>query len=194
MPSKAQPADAPAPSDPDRALRAALAAGDDALAMMLLVREHGEHVYRYCRRMLGNPADGDDVSQTVFVQVFHGLKDLSRVNSVRSWLFAIARNRCLDRLKAVRRGPQIADHAIDAVSDDAGAAIADDVRVRKALDDCLDQLDARSRAVLVLRFHDGLSYDQISALTSDTPGALRVRVTRALPALRRCLEHKGVAP
>jgi len=45
-----------------------------------------------------------------------------------------------------------------------------------------------------LRFHDELSYEDMSRLTSDTPGALRVRLVRALPVLRRCLESKGVQP
>jgi RNA polymerase sigma-70 factor (ECF subfamily) len=48
--------------------------------------------------------------------------------------------------------------------------------------------------VLVLRFQDGLSFEEISKLTHDRPGALRVRLSRALPALRRCLEGKGVQP
>jgi RNA polymerase sigma-70 factor (ECF subfamily) len=180
----------------DGGLITAVEAGDHDRAMAILIDQHGDDVYRYCRRMLGSGADSDDVSQTVFVQVFQGLKALARVDSVRSWLIAIARNRCLDRLKAVRRSPEIVPDDLHELVDDHGAApsVHDDPRLRSALDDCLDRLDARSRAVLVLRFHDELPYDAISKLTSDTVGALRVRIARALPALRECLEAKGVAP
>lgn len=62
----------------------------------------------------------------------------------------------------------------------------------RALEDCLDTLDERSRAVLLLRFHDDLPYEEISAILGDSAGALRVRVARSLPLLRRCLELKGV--
>jgi RNA polymerase sigma factor (sigma-70 family) len=181
----------------DSALAVALEAGDRERAMELLVELHGEQVYGYCRRMLGNDVDGDDVSQTVFVQAFQGLKRFDQVQHIKAWLLGIARHRCLDRLTSVRRGPQLLDDTDLAAIADGQAVVSmaeTDPRVRRALDECLDQLDARSRALLVLRFHDELSYDEISALTADTSGALRVRLARALPALRQCLESKGVAP
>ena len=181
----------------DGGLAAALEAGDGDQAMEILVELHGEHVYRYCRRLLGEGADSDDASQTVFMQAFQSLKDLTRVRSARAWLLGIARNRCLDRLRALRRGPEpLEDNDLHAIVEQHPGfpASDDDPRVRKALDDCLDELDPRSRAVLVLRFHDELTYEEMSRLTSDTPGALRVRLVRALPLLRRCLESKGVQP
>ena len=180
---------------PDSRLASALDAGDTDLAMEILIGLHGEQVYRYCRRILGDGPDCDDAAQTVFVQAFQGLKDLPQVRSARAWLLGIARHRCLDRLKAIRRGPQALDDAdLRAIADERPAASlsSTDPRVGQALDDCLDRLDARSRAVLVLRFHDELTYEEMSRLTSDSPGALRVRLVRALPTLRRCLESKGV--
>jgi RNA polymerase sigma factor (sigma-70 family) len=178
----------------DGGLAGAVAAGETQRAMTLLVAQHGDHIYGYCRRMLGNAADGDDVSQTVFVQAFQRLHGVAQATSPRAWLLAIARHRCLDRLKAARRAPPTVEHDELCADPALPRARDDDPRVREALDDCLDRLDARTRAVVVLRFHDELSYDEISALTADTAGALRVRIARALPAIRRCLETKGVQP
>lgn len=183
-------------------LAAALTARNLERATEILVEQYGEDVYRYCRRLLGSDADGDDAAQTVFVQAFADLDRLAEVDSPRAWLLAIARHRCLDRLKALRRGARLAElqHGYAATEAALGNPRdeATDPRMRRALDDCLDRLDARTRALLVLRFHDELSYDEISALTSDTPGALRVRLARSLPALRSCiegkLERKEVAP
>jgi RNA polymerase sigma-70 factor (ECF subfamily) len=139
--------------------------------------------------MLGADADGEDVSQIVFIQAFEAIRRKSRIENPRAWLLGIARHRCLDRLKRRRRAPVLADAdelecAIDRdapgedmVTGDAGAS--------RSLDDCLDKLDARSRMVVLLRFRDQLSYEAISKLTGDRPGALRVRVTRALRSLRR---------
>lgn len=172
-----------------------LAAGRAGAALELLVATHGEAIYGYCRRMLGSDAEGDDVSQIVFVQAYEALRGGTRVAAPRAWLFGIARHRCLDRLKARRRAPvPVADDALSRSVDAAALPPADltDPRAVRALDECLDRLDARSRAVLLLRFHDELDYEEISAVTGDRPGALRVRVSRALPALRDCLEGKGV--
>lgn len=179
------------------ALAAALEAGEHDRAIEILVAEHGERVYQYCRRMLGSDADADDTAQTVFVQAFQGVDDLREVRSPRAWLLGIARHRCLDRLKARKRGPQACDgDQLTAILDGIAADrdVRDDPAVTRALDDCLDRLDERSRTVLILRFHDELRFPQIGALISDTPGALRVRLVRALEKLRGCLERKGIRP
>jgi RNA polymerase sigma-70 factor (ECF subfamily) len=186
-----------AADDPDARVAELAAAGRAEQALELLVATHGDGVFGYCRRMLGGDAEGDDVSQIVFVQAYEALRGGTRVAAPRAWLYGIARHRCLDRLKARRRAPlPVADAALARAIDADGTAAPGelrDPRAARALDECLDRLDPRSRAVLVLRFHDELDYEAISELTGDRPGALRVRVSRALPALRACLEGKGVA-
>jgi len=184
--------------DPDeRRLAIAMEAGDARAAVSLLMDLHGTYIYRYCRQMVGTDADGEDVSQTVFMQAFEAIQRRSRVGKVRPWLRGIARHRCLDRLEGRRKSPmpvpiEELDRAVDA--DAAQDGPIPDPRLGKALDDCLDELDPRSRTVVLLRFHDQLSYDDISRLTGDRSGALRVRVNRALPALRDCMKRKGGIP
>jgi RNA polymerase sigma-70 factor (ECF subfamily) len=181
----------------ERRVTDALRAGDAHVALPLLMDRYGVAVYRYCRRMLGLDADGDDVSQTVFMQAFEAIQRRAPVENVRAWLLGIARNRCIDRLNRRRRGPVLVEEEeLERATGDDGPREPPpgDPRAREVLDACLDKLDARSRAVVLLRFHDELSYESISRLTGDTPGALRVRVARALTALRHCMEKKGEAP
>jgi RNA polymerase sigma factor (sigma-70 family) len=183
--------------DADGGLTAALDAGDHALAIEILLSQHGAEIYDYCRRLLGNATAAEDIAQTVFAHAFRDLGSLSGPHAARQWLRGIARHRCLDSLRARRRDLQlIEDRDLRAIADrEPAAASADsDPRVGKALAECLDCLDARSREVLVLRFHDEQSFETISKLTHDSPGALRVRMARALQALRRCLERKGIRP
>ncbi len=180
----------------ERRIAAALAAGDARAALPLLMDRHGERIYSYCRQMLGSDAEADDASQVVFMQAFEAIRRGSQVENPIAWLRGIARHRCLDRLQRRRRGPVLVnaeelERMIDA--DVPGQGQPGDPRVRQSLDECLDELDARSRAVVLLRHHDHLPYEDISRMTGDRPGALRVRVARALPLLRRCLEKKGGA-
>jgi RNA polymerase sigma factor (sigma-70 family) len=184
--------------DPEELLIARhLESGDAGAALPLLMDRHGATVYRYCRRMLGEDADGDDVSQIVFLQAFEAIRKCPRIENVRAWLLGIARHRCLDRLERRKRGPVPVEsaeleRALDAESN--AELLVRDPGTSRALEECLDGLDRRSRAVVLLRFHDQLSYEDIGKLTGDRPGALRVRVARALSALRRCLESKGGMP
>ena len=165
-----------------------------AAALDVLMRRHHALVYRYCRRMLGDDADAMDVSQTVFLQVLEAIRNGVVIENERAWLIGISRNRCLDRLR--RRSFILADDdEMERILLERGqenAPMMLDPLTSSLLDDVLDSLDRRSRVVLLLRYHDDLSYEAISALTGDTPGALRVRVNRALRLLRRLLQLKGV--
>ena len=161
----------------------------------VLARRHQRMVYRYCRRMLGNDADALDASQIVFLQALESLRKGSTVENAEAWLRGISRNRCLDRLRRRVHIPIEGDELewrLDEVQRERGVMTPSDPLTSRALEDCLDTLDERSRAVLLLRFHDDLPYEDISAILGDSPGALRVRVARTLPLLRRCLKLKGV--
>lgn len=184
---------APPPGKPRGTIESRSRADAEAI-LSALARLFRDTVYRYCRRMLGSDADASDVSQIVFMQAFEALCDGVDVQSERAWLLGITRNRCLDRfrrLSLVLIEQEELEQAVD--GNQEGGPVMPDPAASRALEDCLDTLDPRSRAVLLLRFHDDLSYQEISALTGDTPGALRVRVARALPLLRNCLKLKGVA-
>ncbi len=186
------------PPDPERAALAALDRGnlDDALAV--LMREYGTVVYRYCRQMMADDDLAQEVQQMTFVQAYEGLARFARRSSLRSWLFGIARHRCLDLLKMHRRrhkrfGP--IEEAPDLPK--PGGSMEDRLSERsvaRVLESCLRGLAPRVRTAVLLRYQQGLSYPEIARLSNEKAPALQVRVARALPLLRRCLEEKGVAP
>ena len=186
------------PPDPERAALAALDRGSSDDALALLMREYGSAVYRYCRQMMADDDLAQEVQQMTFVQAHEGLARFARRSSLRSWLFGIARHRCLDHLKMHRRrykrfGP------IEEASDlpEPGGSAEDRLSERsvaRVLESCLRGLAPRVRTAVLLRYQQGLSYPEIARLSSEKVPALQVRVARALPLLRRCLEEKGVAP
>ena len=167
-----------------------------ASVVALWSNQWGLDVYRYCRKMLGNDADAEDLMQTVFMQAIEDHAMFRSETSPRFWLLKIARNRCLDRLRVVRRRPAEVEEEVghEVASDDTSLdeALAGS-EAATALGGCLDALPPQVRAVMVLRYHDHLSYEQISKVTKDGEGALRIRVMRALPVLRDCLEKKGIS-
>ena len=186
------------PSDPERAALAALDRGSSDDALALLMREYGTAIYRYCRQMMADDDLAQEVQQMTFVQAHQGLARFARRSSLRSWLFGIARHRCLDHLKMHRRrykrfGP------IEEASDlpEPGGSAEDRLSERsvaRVLESCLRGLAPHVRTAVLLRFQQGLSYPEIARLSNEKAPALQVRVARALPLLRRCLEEKGVAP
>ena len=198
MPWVHGPRAAPSPGpDPEQDALAALDRGSSAEALTVLMRVYGSAVYRYCRQMVADDDLAQEVHQMTFIQAYEGLARFGRRSSLRTWLFGIARHRCLDILKVNRRRRSRFD-PLDGAPDlpGPGANVEDRLAERsrgRLLADCLRTLAPRARDALLLRFQQGLSYPEIARLSDEKAPALQVRVARALPLLRRCLEEKGVA-
>ena len=161
----------------------------------LWVSQWALDVYRYCRKFLHDDAEAEDVMQLVFLQAHEDFATFRGQGSPRHWLLSIARHRCLDRLKLNRRTPSAVE--ADVLEREPAATVPIDDALAQAqaareLAACLDGLPDHARVAIVLRYHDELSYEEIEKLTGIAVGALRVRVLRALPVLKTCLEGKGV--
>jgi RNA polymerase sigma-70 factor (ECF subfamily) len=181
----------PAPDE----LTAAIAAGEHRRAITLLMREHGDAVYRYVRQVVRDPALADDVHQRVFVEAYRDLGRFGGRSAVRTWLFGIARHRCLDALKGARRRDahhEPDDAPLEAAPDPTPAAgeRIDQRRLVDALGRCLDVLAPAARIAVLLRFREGFSYEEMSGMCGERAGTLQQRVTRSLPVLRRCIEER----
>lgn len=183
--------------DPEQAARDALARGDREGALAVLMREYGSPLYRFCRQMVADPDLAQDVHQTTFLQAFEGLPDFGGRSSFRSWLYGIARHRCLDALKIARRREKrfaLVGELPEQPSPGAEAEVRLGERDRnEALRRCLGDLAPHIRTAVLLRFQDGFSYEQISRICRERAPTLQARVARALPVLRRCLEGRGFA-
>ena len=170
-----------------------VAHGDMTGALRRLMQRHGGAVYRYCREELRDATLADDVHQQVFIQAFRDLGRFSRRSTLKTWLFAIARHRVLDAAKSRRRAQaHVESDDATAVADPrppAGERI-DDVRLCEALVQCMERLPAHVRTALLLRFQQGFTFEDMAEMCGEKPGTLQAQVTRALPVLRDCIEHR----
>lgn len=185
----------------ESAVLASLDRGDERRALALLMDAYGTPIYRFCRQMVGDEALADDAHQLTFIQAFEGLARFSRRSSVRTWLFSIARHRCLDALKSRNRRRARFLPLLETVKPESepevGSPTGDDRLLRtfrrRQLAECLEQLQVKARAAVLLRFHEELSYNQMAEVCGERAPTLQARVARSLPVLRRCLENRGEA-
>ncbi len=162
-------------------------AGDTRGALGRLMDRHGSAVYRYCSGALHDAALAEDVRQQVFIEAYRDLSTFAGRSSVRTWLFAIARHRVLDAAKARARMQARIEADNHADAPDPAAAPGeqlDDVRLRELVAGCLDELDEKTRTVLLLRYQQGFTFEQMAEICGEKSGTLQVRVARALPILR----------
>ena len=146
-----------------------------------LFARYREPVYRFLRRLLGDAAAAEDLTQDVFVRAL-GAEYRAR-DQERAWVFQIARNLARDHARrAVHRGPVLA--AIDEPGPFTDRAVAVDVSA------AIQRLAADDREMFLLREVAGLGYAEIAAACGVTPDAVRNRLHRTRLALRTALSSQ----
>lgn len=190
---EAAPTEAAAPPDGD--VLALIARGDTRPALEALMARYGGSVHRYCRQMLRDEALVDDVHQQVFVQAFRDLPRFEQRSALRTWLFGIARHRCLDAIKIQGRRDRrfLLDDEPGATDAAPGPSPLDQLSTAElagALERCLDELAPATKSAVLLRYREGLAFDELAHQLAEKPGTIQARVARALPVLRKCLERR----
>jgi RNA polymerase sigma-70 factor (ECF subfamily) len=177
----------------DRVYRSVLVvrcqAGDGA-AFDELIELYQRPLHYFLSKMVGDPHVADDLLQEVWFDVFRGIARLAEPGAFPAWLYRIARHRALRVLR--QRRPTAAslegmDLADNGDTDEAFSA-EDAERVHAAL----DELAPEHREVLLLRFIEDMSYQDIARVTGCQVGTVRSRIHYAKRALRRVLERTTV--
>jgi len=186
----------PRAEDPDDDVLELVRGGDIRGALERLMQRHGTSVYRYCRAALADPALADDIQQQVFIEAFRDLPRFAGRSTVRTWLLGIARHRVLDAAKRRRRSRSHLDDACAPTAAEHADPRAlpgewiDETRLLSVLVECVYELEEPARTSVLLRFQQGLSYDEMAQISGENPGTLQARVSRALRRLRDLIEAR----
>ena len=170
----------------EAALLEAYAAGDTDAARSLAVR-YTPLVFAHAVRMLNDRAEAEDVAQEAMLKLWRRAPawDAEGGASVRTWLYRVTANLCIDRLRKTRPGGMPDD--LDIPDDGPGAEALLQAKARKlALDEALMQLPDRQRQAVVLRHIEGLGNTEIAQIMDIGPRAvesLTARGKRSLAAL-----------
>jgi RNA polymerase sigma factor (sigma-70 family) len=164
----------------DERLATLVRSGDEAAFEILYDRHHAS-LLAFCRHMLGSREDGEDALQQTFVRAHRALREGRPPDTVRPWLFAIARNRCRTMLAARR------DAAVPVDEHEVGFdGLAEDVRRRAELRELvadLGRLPDDQREALVLFELGDLSHAEIATTIGCPPGKVKALVFQARTAL-----------
>jgi len=174
----------------DVELDVAMSSGDKRYILTLLMKRFGDAIYRFARANVGDAQLAADIRQQVFLEAYRDLDTYARRSSLTTWLFGIARHRCLDAIKSSRRWHTrfTSDDSAECEVDHPGPdGQIDRSRLLDALAACLSKLAPAAREAVLLRYRDELSYNEVAAIVGDSPATVEQRIRRALPKLRRYL-------
>lgn len=167
--------------DVDDVLIARFLAGDRG-AFDTLFFKYQDYVYNIVHGIIGRADEARDVSQEVFVQVFRSLPSFRRGSRFATWLYRIAVNRAVDAARGARSWRWLPlDDAMREQSDPADSPARHmDIQVEKdAVQEVLMQIPVQHRDVLVLRYYQDLSIEEISEALGCSVAAAKVRLHRA---------------
>jgi RNA polymerase sigma-70 factor (ECF subfamily) len=158
---------------------------DDAFAA--LVAELEAPLLYYAAKLTQDYETAKDVVQDAWVRAARDIQRLERPSAIRSWLYRLVHGLAVDRV----RRDVAREHAEDASWD--GSADPDDLIVTadraQAVHEALDQLPPKHREVLVLRFLEQFSLEEIAHVVRCSEGTVKSRLHYAKAALRSFLEN-----
>lgn len=144
-------------------------------------------VVRFARRRT-DPERAEDVAAETFLTAWRRVADLpADPGDARAWLFGIARHCLLNDRRTERRQDGLVMRLTDATAPSARDAAADIAVLRVDLAEAFNGLSSTDQEVLALVVFEQLTTAQVGAVLGLTPGAVRVRLSRARAALRRGL-------
>ncbi len=191
-----------ADEDRDRAILERVAGGD-VESFGVLVDRHQERLIRLCHRLLHDREEARDAAQEVFLKAFKNAGGWKPRGRVYTWLYRIAVNHCLNRLRRhkVARffsfgelGPRDADDEAEFEPADEAPGQQRRLEARRRLRrtrELIGRLPPGQRTVLVLAKFEGLSYRQIAETMGITESAVESRLFRAMRRLSEAQEKDG---
>jgi RNA polymerase sigma-70 factor (ECF subfamily) len=162
-------------------------------AFQEIVRRYERPVFNLIARIVRDPALAEDVAQDAFVKAFRNLGGFDITRRFSSWIFRIANNAAVDAVRRRRANP-----VIDAkVPEPLASPVPDQVEtaaLASAIDRAISALRPEWRAVVVLRYEEGLSYEEIAEALGIPEGTVKTFVHRARKELAERLAAAGWAP
>jgi len=161
-----------------------------------LVRLHQASVFRQLLRVIGDPAEAEDLAQEVFVTVFKAIETFRGDSRLATWIHRIAQNHARNRLKYHGRHKRRGDAPLEETTEEAVAvpetgsrlprpdhqveAHQAELQIRLAI----TQLDPEQRTLIVLRDLENMTYEEIQEQTGLPSGTVKSRLHRARVALQ----------
>jgi RNA polymerase sigma-70 factor, ECF subfamily len=177
------------------------ALGGNEAAAREIVRRYERPVFNLIDRLVRESAISEELTQDAFLKIFRKLHTFDARQRLSAWILRIAHNTAIDHLR--RRRPTLL--SIDAAMDSDRGALVDELRDEKplpdqlldqsrtaaAVDRALDELRPEYRAVLVLRYQEGLDYAEIAEIVDRPIGTVKTFVHRARRALAVAVKAVG---
>lgn len=184
------------PAEPDWSGLIGRIAGGEQQALAQFYDQTSRLVYSIALRVVGNPADAEEVTLDVYSQVWRSAADYSSQRGTpTAWLIMMARSRALDRVRSreVRQGRET---GLDAVAEarSSGESAEESAlmgQMKQRVRSALSLLSAEQRQAIEMAFFGGLSHSELAEKLGEPLGTVKTRIRSGMLRLRQALSAKG---
>jgi RNA polymerase sigma-70 factor (ECF subfamily) len=163
--------------------------GGDPEAFRALFEKHKDAVYSIALRFSGDTAAAQDIAQDTFLKLFSALGSFRGDSNFESWLYRVVVNSCFDQKRKTRRLIPLLDEVLAALRTPDLSVLDQVLRAEMSaqVQAVVNSLAPDQRMVVVLRYTQGLSYDEIAGILGCASGTIASRLNRAHKVLERRL-------
>ncbi len=155
----------------------------DALAG--LIERYQAPLHYFISRLSANPETAEDIFQDTWLTVIRRIHTLKKIDAFSTWLYRIARNKVYQQLRRKKKLSELNENiAVPNNTENDVFSTEDAAKIHR----CLKELLPEYREVLMLRFLEQMSYEQISQVINCKLGTVKSRIHYAKLALKKELE------
>lgn len=180
----------------------ALVQAGELAAFSEIVARYEKPLVHFCKAMVGNQEDAEDLAQDCFIRIHRYIQRLRPRAKFSTVLFGFARNLTLNFLRDMKRRGRGKTISSDAEEERGSSVAVDNLRrpdkearlreIESIIEAAMDKLSVEHKEVLVLREFQGMDYETIAQIVKCAKGTVKSRLARAREQLRkRVLELGG---
>jgi RNA polymerase sigma-70 factor (ECF subfamily) len=159
-----------------------------------LMRRYQERIYWTARRIVGDHAEADDVTQEAFVKAFLGLGDFRGDSSFYTWIYRIAVNLSLNAVRKRQvveylRESEIINRLFPPV--DYPESRLEEHEIESSIQRAVATLPEKQKAVFVMRYFDEMTYEEIARVLKTSVGGLKANYFHALKKVQEFLRNEA---
>lgn len=166
----------------------------DTNAFSVLVDRYKDLIFTLALRMMKNKEEAEEVAQDTFIKTYKSLSKFKGDAKFSTWIYRVAYNTCLDRLKKNKRQQntvtidEYTEHQVKTIDTALDAMEAEEKA--KAIKACIDLLPSDDSFLLTLYYYEEQSLDEIAKVTGLKPNNVKVKLFRSRKKLATILKER----
>ena len=154
----------------------------------LLVEEYKAPIYNLAYRITGNLGDAEDLTQETFIRAYQYLWRYDTRQKLFNWLYTIAYNLIKNHYKRNKKHNISEELSAYSLADNSPSPEAKFIETQE-ITACLLRLEYELRALLIMKYQQGLTFEEIAAVTGKSVSAIKMTIYRGLEKLKELLKE-----